>query len=78
MHQQSWPEFDADLAADEIITLIVQINGKLRARLDLPADVTQEAAREAALADENIQRHIAGKEIRKFIYVPGRLVNIVV
>jgi len=78
IHQQSWPEFNADLAAEEIITLIVQINGKLRARLDVPADITEEAAREAALADGNIQRHVGGKEIRKVIYVPGRLVNIVI
>ncbi len=78
IHQQSWPQFDADLAAEEVITLIVQINGKVRARLEMPADVTEEAAREAALADENIQRHVGDKGIRKVIYVPGRLVNIVV
>ncbi|RLC74863.1 MAG: leucine--tRNA ligase, partial [Chloroflexi bacterium] len=78
VHQQSWPAFDADLAADEVITLIVQINGKLRARIEAPADITEEAAREAALSDENIRRHIGDKEIRKVIYVPGRLVNIVV
>jgi len=77
IHQQSWPEFDPDLAAEEIITLVVQINGKLRARLEAPADISEEAAREAALSDANIQRHIGGKEIRKVIYVPGRLVNIV-
>ncbi|MEE8389596.1 MAG: class I tRNA ligase family protein [Anaerolineae bacterium] len=78
IHQQSWPTFNADLAADEVITLIVQINGKVRARIEAPADITEEAAREAALTDENIQRHIGGQEIRKVIYVPGRLVNIVV
>ena len=78
IHQQSWPQFDADLAAEEVITLIVQINGKVRARLEAPADITEEAAREAALADENVQRHVGDKEIRKVIYVPGRLVNIVV
>jgi len=78
IHQQSWPEFDPDLAAEEMITLVVQVNGKLRARLEMPADVTEEAAQEAALADDNVQRHVAGKEIRKVIYVPGRLVNVVV
>ena len=78
VHQQSWPQFDADLAAEEVITLVVQINGKLRARLEMPADITEEAAQEAALSDENVQRHIAGKEVRKIIYVPGRLVNVVV
>jgi leucyl-tRNA synthetase len=78
VHQQSWPQFDADLAAEEMITLVVQINGKLRARLEAPADISEEAAREAALSDENIQRHIAGREVRKVVYVPGRLVNVVV
>jgi leucyl-tRNA synthetase len=78
IHQQSWPAFDADLAAEEVITLIVQVNGRVRARLEVVADIAEEAAREAALADENVQRHIEGKDIRKVIYVPGRLVNIVV
>jgi len=78
IHQQAWPEFNPDLAAEEVITLIVQVNGKVRARLEVPADITEEAAREAALADENVRRHIGDKEIRKIIYVPGRLVNVVV
>ncbi len=78
IHQQSWPQFNAGLAAEEVITLVVQINGKLRARLEVPAGITEEAAREAALADANIQRHLGDKVIRKVIYVPGRLVNIVV
>jgi leucyl-tRNA synthetase len=78
IHQQAWPAFDPDLAVEEVITLVVQINGKLRARIEVPADIGEEAAKETALADSNIQRHIEGKKIRKIIYVPGRLVNIVV
>jgi leucyl-tRNA synthetase len=78
IHQQSWPEFDPDLAAEEVITLIVQVNGKLRARIEVPADISEEAAREAALADANIQRHIGDRPVRKLIYVPGRLVNVVI
>jgi leucyl-tRNA synthetase len=77
IHNGPWPRYDPDLAADEMITLIVQINGKLRARLAVPADISEEAACAAALADENIERHLAGKSPRKVIYVPGRLVNIV-
>jgi leucyl-tRNA synthetase len=77
IHQQSWPAFDADLAADEVITLIVQINGKVRARIEAPADIGEEEAKAMALADENVQRHLSGKEVRKMIYVPGRLVNVV-
>jgi len=78
IHQQSWPTFDPDLAADEVITLVVQVNGKVRARLETEAGIGEEAAKEAALSDENVQRHIAGKEVRQIIYVPGKLVNIVV
>ena len=78
VHQQSWPRFDSDLAADEMVTLIVQINGKLRARLNVPADIADDAAREAALADPSIVRHLAGSEPRDVIVVPGRLVNVVV
>ena len=78
IHQQSWPQWDPDLAAEEIITLVVQVNGKVRARLEVPVDITEEAAREAALAEENVQRHIRGREVRHIVYVPGRLLNIVV
>ncbi|MBN1179045.1 MAG: leucine--tRNA ligase [Anaerolineae bacterium] len=78
VHLQAWPAYDAGLAADQVITLIVQINGKVRARIDAPADISEADAREAALTDENVRRYIEGREIRKFVYVPGRLVNIVV
>jgi leucyl-tRNA synthetase len=78
IHQQPWPAFNADLAADEVITLIVQINGKVRARIEVSADIDEEEAKATALADENVQRHIGGKEVRKVICVPGRLVNVVV
>jgi len=77
VHNQSWPEFDADLAADEVITLIVQVNGKVRARLQVPADVSEDTAKESALNEENVRRSIADETVRKIIYVPGRLVNIV-
>jgi leucyl-tRNA synthetase len=78
IHEQPWPTFDPDLAAEEMITLVVQVNGKLRARLEVPADITEEEAKRTALADENVQRHIDGKERKRLIYVPGRLVNVVV
>ena len=59
-------------------TLVVQVNGKLRARIEVPADADRAAAEAAALADENVQRFLEGKEIRKIIVVPGKLVNVVV
>ena len=78
IHQQSWPTYDPALIVEETITLVVQIGGKVRARLEVPADIGEEAARQAALADPNVQRYLEGKEPRKVIVVPGRLVNIVV
>jgi leucyl-tRNA synthetase len=77
IHEQPWPEFDPDLAAEEMITLVVQVNGKLRARMEVPADISEKGAKEAALADDNVQRHLEGKEVERLIYVPGRLVNVV-
>ena len=60
------------------MTIVVQVNGKLRNRLQLPVDAPKEQIEENALADERVQRFIEGKEIRKVIYVPNRLINIVV
>jgi leucyl-tRNA synthetase len=66
------------LAAVEEITLVLQVNGKVRGRLNLPADLTETQAREAALSQESVQRHLNGKIPKRLIYVPGKLVNIVV
>lgn len=77
VHDQRWPEWDADLAADEVITLIVQVNGRVRARIEVPAEIDEERAKEVALAQENAQLHLKGLTVRQIIYVPGRLVNIV-
>lgn len=77
IHEQPWPEFDPDLAAEEMMTLVVQVNGKLRARLEVPSDIGEEEAKEAALAEDNVQRHLEGKDVKRLIYVPGRLVNVV-
>jgi leucyl-tRNA synthetase len=78
VHLQSWPEVDEEAAAEEQITLVLQVNGKVRDRVIVPVDVSEEQAREVALQSEAIQRHLAGKEPRKVILVPGKLVNIVV
>jgi len=74
----SWPKYDAALAKKEELEIPVQINGKLRSRVTVPADSTQEFVLDRALADEKVQAFIAGKQIVKKIYVPGKLVNIVV
>ena len=78
IHIQEFPGVDEEAAKDEEITLVLQINGKVRDRITMPANLDAESARAAALANETVQRHLAGKEPRQIIYVPGRLVNIVV
>jgi leucyl-tRNA synthetase len=78
IHQQAWPEVDLAAAADDLITLIVQVNGKLRDRIMVPADVSEEAAKSAALESEAIKKFLEGKPPKKVIVVPHRLVNIVI
>ncbi len=77
VHLQAWPQADAAAAADEEITLVVQVNGKVRDRIVVPAGTGDETARQAALASATVQRFLGGQEPRKVIVVPGRLVNIV-
>ena len=78
IHQQSFPAWDDALAAEDTITLIVQVNGKVRDRLDVPADIDEAAAQEQALASPKVQSYTQGKSVAKTVYVPGRLVNLVV
>jgi len=73
-----WPKFDAELAKEEVIEIPVQINGKLRSRVVVPADAIEDFVLERALADEKVQAATAGKQIVKKIYVPGKMVNLVV
>ena len=77
IHLQSWPEYDETLAEEEQITLVIQVNGKLRDRILAPINVIESDATALALESAKVQAHIAGKEMRKIIFVPGRLVNIV-
>ena len=74
----SWPRYDAALAKEEELVIPVQVNGKLRSRITVPADASEEFVVAHALADEKVQSAVAGKQIVKKIYVPGKLVNIVV
>lgn len=73
-----WPEYDPEMAKERMITLVVQINGKVRDKLEAEAEIGEEQAKELAKNSKIVQKWIAGKEIRKIIYVPGRLVNILV
>ena len=77
VHQQSWPQVDESATAEDEITLVIQVNGKVRDRLNVPVGIGEEEARERALASEGAQRFLADATVRKVIVVPGRLVNIV-
>ena len=78
IHNQSWPQWDEELAKDEEITLVVQVNGKLRDRITVPVSIAETEAKQLALESQRVKAHLEGKEIIKMIYVPGRLLNMVV
>jgi leucyl-tRNA synthetase len=78
VHTQPWPEVDEAAAKEDEITLIVQVNGKVRDRIQVSASIKEGESKNAALASEAVQKYLQGKEPRKVILVPGRLVNIVV
>ena len=75
---ERWPEVDSAALARDSIEVVVQVNGKLRGRVTVPADADEAQVREAALADANVQKFMEGKPVRKFVYVPGKLANVVV
>ena len=77
IHERWWTP-DPDALVQDAIEISVQVNGRMRARVSVPADATQEVAVQAALADANVQKYVEGKPIRKAIYVPGKLANLVV
>ncbi len=82
-HEQSltdapWPVADPAYLVDDTITVAVQVNGKLRDTVEVPADIDQDGIREVVVAREKMQTWLEGKQVVKFIYVPGKLVNLVV
>ena len=77
LSEQSWPVHDESLLVESEIQIIVQVNGKLRARLTVPAEISKEDLEAQALADSNVTAHTDGKTVRKVIVIPGKLVNIV-
>ncbi|MGE5223678.1 MAG: class I tRNA ligase family protein, partial [Omnitrophica WOR_2 bacterium] len=78
IHTQSWPEFDAEAAREEEITLVVQVNGRVRDRITVPVGISEEQARTLALESPAVQRFLEDGSPKKVILVPGRLVNIVI
>ncbi|GAI50057.1 unnamed protein product, partial [marine sediment metagenome] len=77
IHNQSWPRWDEEMAKEEEITLVIQINGKLRDKLIVPASITEIEAKELALERERVKAYTNNKKIANIIYVPKRVISIV-
>jgi len=78
VHQADWPSFDASLLVEDTIEYPVSINGKMRVKINLPADMQQADAEAVVLENEVVQKWLDGNSPKKFIFVPKRIVNIVV
>jgi leucyl-tRNA synthetase len=77
VHQQPWPHWNPELAAEETVEIVIQVNGKLRDRLQLPVGLAEDDLRRHALASTKVQASIGAREPRKVIVVPNKLVNVV-
>lgn len=78
IEKEQWPEFDKEAAKEDLLTIVVQVNGKVRGRLNVPADIEDDPLKELSLEDDGVKKFIDGKSIRKIIVVKKKLVNIVV
>ena len=78
IHTEMWPEYDETLLAEEMITIAIQIDGKLRDTVQVKKGTPEEKIKEVVLNSEKIKRHLGGQKIKKFIYIKDRLTNIVV
>jgi leucyl-tRNA synthetase len=78
VHEQPWPQADPEAMREEVVTLVVQVNGKVRDRIRLPAGASEDEAVKAALSSENVRRHLNEKDPRIGAYVPNRILSLVV
>ncbi|GHO43405.1 leucine--tRNA ligase [Ktedonospora formicarum] len=78
IHLQAWPAFDEDMTHDESFTLVVQVNGKVRERIEAPASISEEDVRKLVLTNEKVLSFIGDATVQKVIYIPGRLANVVI
>lgn len=78
INQMQWPEFDKSKMIDENMTIVVQINGKVRANIEIASTSTEEEIKTEVMKNENIVKWIDGKEVKKYIYIPGKLVSLVI
>jgi len=76
--KEKWPQYDEELIEEETFQLIIQINGKVRDRIEVPKGISEEEVKELALSQEKIQKWLGNKQPKKIIYIPSRLINLVV
>jgi leucyl-tRNA synthetase len=77
IHTTSWPVYQEELTQDEVFTLVIQVNGKVRERIEVPADISEQEVRTLALSNPRVVSFVGDATVRKFIYIPGKLVNVV-
>ncbi len=77
VHLQPWPQWDPEAVREETITLVLQVNGRVRDRVSVPVGLPESALRDVALQSEKVRKFIDGKEVEDVIVVPGKLVNVV-
>ena len=78
IHEEKWPEYKPELCEEKTFNLVIQVNGKTKGSVKMDAGTTEEEAKAKALAEEKVKQAIAGANIKRVIYVPGRLINIVI
>ena len=78
VHLESWPKFDESMTREDTVTVVVQVNGKVRDRLQVAVGASEAEIRELALKSESVVRHLGGRPAKKFIFVPNRMLSIVV
>ena len=78
IHLEPWPKFDPNLARDEMVTVVVQVNGKVRDRLEVPSGTTEDDIRDLALNSDSVKRHFDSNPPKKFIFIKNKMLSIVV
>ena len=78
VHRSSWPTFDESKLVDNEVTVVIQVNGKVRAKLTVPRDIAKEDIEKQAFADENVKKYLDEGSLLKSIYIPNKIVNLVI
>ena len=78
VHSQPWPEYDPELIQEDRITLIIQINGKVRDKVEVGSGISKDKAKKLTLEREKVKQGLLGKKIQKIVFVPNKLINIVI